>query len=50
MKEVHTGCSEFCATVGTVIRTAGILIYSRLKAVAVNLNWQSGQLSWLKKP
>jgi len=28
MEEVDKGCSEFCTTVGTVTRTAGILIQS----------------------
>ena len=37
VEEVDKGCSEFCITVGTVTRTAGILIHSRLKALAVNL-------------
>jgi len=36
MEEVHIGCSEFCVTVGTATRTAGILIHSRLKVLAVN--------------
>ena len=36
MEEVDIGCSEICVTVGTATRTAGILIYSRLKALAVN--------------
>ena len=39
--EVDKGCREFCITVGTVTRTAGILIHSRLKALAVNLSWPS---------
>jgi len=38
MTEVDKGCSEFCITVGTVTRTAGILIHSWLKALAVNLS------------
>ena len=46
MEEVDKGCSEFCVTAGTVTRTAGILIHSRLKAMAVNLSRTSGQL-WL---
>jgi len=46
MEEVDKGCSEFCVTAGTVTRTAGILIRSRLKALAVNLSWPSGLL-WL---
>ena len=44
MEEVNKGCSEFCVTVGTATRTAGILIHSRLKALAVNLSQPS---SWL---
>ena len=32
---------EFCITVGTVTRTAGILIHSRLKQLAVNLHYCS---------
>ena len=44
MEEVDKGCREFCITVGTVIRTAGLLIHSRLKALAVNLSWPSGRL------
>jgi len=62
MEEVDKGCSDFCITVGTVIRTVGILIHSRLKALAVNLSQPSGQLllyagligsnnpRWLKAP
>jgi len=46
MEEVDKGCSEFCITVGTVTRTAGILIHSWLKALAVNLSWPPGRL-WL---
>ena len=46
MEEVDKGCRKFCITVGTVIRTAGILIHSRLKALAVNLSQPSGRL-WL---
>ena len=46
MKEVNKGCSKFCVTVVTVTRTAGILIHSRLKVLAVNLTWPSGRL-WL---
>jgi len=37
MEEVDKERSKFCGTVGTVTRTAGILIHSRLKALAVNL-------------
>jgi len=40
------GWSEFCVTVGTVTRTASILIHSRLKALAINLSQPSGWL-WL---
>jgi len=46
---VDKGCSEFCVIVGTVTRTAGILIHIvgwRLKTLAVNLSQPSGQL-WL---
>jgi len=46
MEKVDKGCSVFYVTVGTVIRTAGILIHSRLNALAVNLSWPSGRL-WL---
>ena len=46
MEEVEKGCREFCVTVGTVTRTAGILIHSWLKVLAVNLRQPSGQL-WL---
>ena len=46
MEEVDKGCSKFCITVGAVIRTAGILIHSRLKVLAVNLSRPSGRL-WL---
>jgi len=46
IEEVHKGRSEFCVTVGTATRTAGILIHSRLKALDVNLSWPSSQL-WL---
>jgi len=35
-------CSEFLITVGSVIRTTGILIHSRLKVLAVNLSQPSG--------
>ena len=38
MEEVDKGCREFCITVGTVTSTAGILIHSRLKVLAVNLS------------
>jgi len=41
MEEVGKGCSEFCVTVGTVTRVAGILINSWLKALAVNLSQPS---------
>jgi len=47
MEEVDKGCSEFWVTVvGTAIRTAGILIHSCLKALAVNLSRPYGRL-WL---
>jgi len=46
MEEVDKGCSKFCITVGTATRTAGILIHSQLKAVAVNLSQPSSRL-WL---
>ena len=39
MEEVDKGCIEFCIIVGTVTRTAGILIHSQLKALTVNLSW-----------
>ena len=40
MEEVDEGRSELCTAVGTVTRTAGILIHSRfrLKAMAENLS------------
>jgi len=38
MEEVDKGCNEFCITVGTATRTAGILIHSWLKALAVNFS------------
>ena len=41
MEEVDKGYSEFCITVSTETRTAGILIHSRLKVLAVNLNQSS---------
>ena len=47
MEEVDKGRSKFCVTVGTVTRTAGILIHSWLKALAVNLSWSSGRLCML---
>ena len=46
MEEVDKGCSEPFVSVGTVTRTAGILIHSWLKALAVNLIRPSGRL-WL---
>jgi len=46
MEEVDKGCSEFCITVGTVTRTASILIHSRLQELAVNLSRLSSRL-WL---
>ena len=39
MEEVDKGCSEFCVTGGTVIRTAGILIHSRPTLVVCQLSW-----------
>jgi len=42
--EADKGCSEFCVTVGTVTRTTSLLIYSRLKALAVNLSRPSSKL------
>ena len=46
MKEVDKGCSKFCITVGTLTRTAGILICSQLQMLAVNLSQPAGCL-WL---
>ena len=46
MEEADKGCSEFCITVGTATRTAGILIHGRLKVLAVSLRRPSGRL-WL---
>ena len=46
MEEVDKGCSVFCVTVGTATWTAGILIHSRLKELAVNLSRPSGRF-WL---
>ena len=46
MWEIDIGCSEFCITVGTATRTAGILIHSWLKPLVVNLSRPSGRL-WL---
>jgi len=46
MEEVYKGCSEFCVTVDTVTRSAGILIHSRLKVLAVNMSRPSGRLGW----
>ena len=46
MEKVDKGCSEFCITVGTATRTVGVLMQSRLNALAVNLNHPSGHL-WL---
>ena len=46
MDKVDKGCSEFCVIVGTVTRTASILIHSRLKVLAVKLSRPSGRL-WL---
>jgi len=62
MEEVDEGCREFWVTIGTITRTAGILIHSRLKVLAVNLSQIFRQLSlyasliasnnprWLKAP
>ena len=63
MEEVDKGCSEFCATVGTVTRTVSILIHSQLKALALNFSaghpvnfWlfagliRSNNPHWLKEP
>ena len=49
MEEVDKGCIEFCVTAGTATRSAGILIHSRLKALAVNLSRPFGRLvvCWL---
>jgi len=44
MEEVDKGCSEFCVTVGSVTRTASILIHSWLKALAVNRSQPSSRL------
>jgi len=46
MEEVDKGCSEFCVSVATVIRTGSILIHSQLKTLAVNLSRPSSRL-WL---
>ena len=43
MEEVDKGYSKFCVTFVTATRTAGILIHSRLKVLAVNLSWPSGR-------
>jgi len=37
-EEVDKECSELCTTVGTVTTTIGILIHSRIKALADNLS------------
>ena len=42
MEEVDRVSSEFYITVGTITRTAGILLQSRLKVLAVNLSWPTG--------
>ena len=44
MEEVDKGRSDFCITVGTVTRTASILIHSRSKSLAVNMSRPSGRL------
>ena len=48
IEEVDKGCSEFCVTVGTATRTAGVLIqiHSWLKSLGVNLSQPSSRL-WL---
>jgi len=46
VEEVDKGCSDFCITVGTVTRTARILIRTRLKVPAVNLSQPSSRLWW----
>ena len=46
IEDVDEGCSKFCVTVGSATVTAGILIHSQLKALAVNLSRPSGWL-WL---
>jgi len=43
VEEVGKGCSEFCITWGTVTRTTGILIHSRLKELTVNFSQLSGR-------
>jgi len=42
MDKVDKGCSKFCITVGSMTRTAGILIHSWLKALVANLKQPSG--------
>ena len=51
MEEVDKGCSEFCITVDTctATRTAGILIRSRLKALAVSLSRPTSVVYWLDR-
>jgi len=45
MEEDDKGCSEFCITVDTVTRTAGI-VHSRLQVLAANLSRPCSRL-WL---
>jgi len=49
MEEVDKECSEFCITVGAVTRTVGILIHSRLKALAVSLSRPTSVVYWLDR-
>ena len=46
MEDVDKEGSKFCRTVGTATKTAGILIHSWLKALAVITSSRSGRL-WL---
>jgi len=49
-EEVDKGCSRFCVTVSTVTRTAGILIHSWLKVLAVKFEpaiWPTLVVCWL---
>jgi len=47
MEDVDKGRSEFCVTAGTATRTASILIYSRLKMLAVKLSRPTLVICWL---
>jgi len=50
MEEVDKGCCKCCITVGTVTRTVGILIHSRLKVLAVKFEpaiWPTLVVCWL---